>query len=63
MDDGVDLGARPAQGVAGPAAGQGLRNMAERARMLGGDLVVRSEPGRGTEVRLAVPRRQSTGDA
>jgi PAS domain S-box-containing protein len=46
----------------GAAAGQGLRNMAERARMLGGNLVVRSEPGRGTEVRLAVPRRQSTGD-
>ena len=44
---------------AGARAGQGLRNMADRARMLGGHLAVRSEPGGGTEVRLEVPLRES----
>jgi signal transduction histidine kinase len=37
------------------AGGQGLHNMAERARLLGGRLAVRSEPGQGTTVRLEVP--------
>ncbi|HEX2035145.1 MAG TPA: ATP-binding protein [Chloroflexota bacterium] len=35
--------------------GHGLRNMAERARALGGQLSVLSEPGGGTEIRLEVP--------
>ncbi|MBI4495161.1 MAG: GAF domain-containing sensor histidine kinase [Chloroflexi bacterium] len=39
-------------------AGDGLRNMAERARVLGGHLVVLSEPGHGTEVRVEVPARE-----
>ncbi|HEY7060479.1 MAG TPA: GAF domain-containing protein [Chloroflexota bacterium] len=37
------------------AGGQGLHNMAERARLLGGQLTVDSEPGQGTTVRLEVP--------
>jgi len=39
----------------GRRAGDGLRNMVERARAIGGDLIVTSQPGRGTEVRLEVP--------
>jgi signal transduction histidine kinase len=39
----------------GRRSGQGLRNMAERARALGGRLTVSSQAGRGTEVRLEVP--------
>ena len=35
--------------------GLGLNGMAERARIIGGELVVRSAPGRGTSVRLVVP--------
>jgi PAS domain S-box-containing protein len=35
--------------------GQGLRNMATRAEMLGGCLTVRSQPGHGTEIHLDVP--------
>jgi two-component system sensor histidine kinase UhpB len=37
---------------AGPAAGLGLRGMAERARLVGGELDVRSAPGGGTSVTL-----------
>jgi two-component system NarL family sensor kinase len=38
----------------GPAQGQGLRNMAERAQLLGGQLLVMSSPGNGTEVYVEV---------
>ena len=38
----------------GPAEGQGLRNMAERAQLLGGRLLVASSPGHGTEVCVEV---------
>jgi signal transduction histidine kinase len=38
----------------GPAEGQGLRNMAERAQLLGGRLLVVSSPGHGTEVYVEV---------
>jgi signal transduction histidine kinase len=41
--------------VSNPSSGQGLHNMAERALMLGGKLIVRSAPGRGTEIYLKVP--------
>jgi signal transduction histidine kinase len=34
----------------------GLAGMQERARLLGGELSVRSEPGRGTTVAVSVPR-------
>jgi len=36
-------------------AGYGLRNMRDRARLLGGELVIDSEPGRGTRVTLTAP--------
>lgn len=35
--------------------GYGLRNMHERARLLGGELRIESVPGRGTSLQLAVP--------
>jgi ligand-binding sensor domain-containing protein/two-component sensor histidine kinase len=38
-------------------AGRGLSNMASRARELGGELIVTSEPAAGTRVHLAVPLR------
>ena len=41
----------------GRRAGDGLRNMEQRARKLGGRLALRSEPGRGTEARVEIPRR------
>ncbi|HEY8477351.1 MAG TPA: GAF domain-containing sensor histidine kinase [Chloroflexota bacterium] len=38
-----------------PPGHHGLRNMAERAQLLGGSLAVESRPGRGTTVALRVP--------
>lgn len=40
----------------GRRVGDGLKNMAERARMIGGHLDVKSQAGKGTEVRLVLPR-------
>lgn len=39
--------------------GYGLRNMRDRARLLGGDLVLQSEPGHGTTVTVAIPWSES----
>jgi signal transduction histidine kinase len=50
-DDGRGFNPR----MAGRRSGDGLRNMAERARLLGGSLIVKSEPGQGAEVRLDLP--------
>jgi signal transduction histidine kinase len=50
-DNGVGFDPTTLQG----AAGQGLRNMRERARRLHGDLTIESAPGRGTTVSVAVP--------
>jgi signal transduction histidine kinase len=47
-----------------PAAGMGLASMRERAGSVGGELEIRSAPGAGTTVTLAVPvpgRRQGAG--
>lgn len=41
--------------VDGPGSGQGLRNMAQRARLIGGTLRVASAPGAGTRVQVDVP--------
>ena len=52
MDDGIgfDLGTTWSRG------GLGLRGMAERAARLGGQLAIDSRPGKGTRVRVEVPR-------
>ncbi len=42
----------------GPGAGLGLRGMAERARLAGGELDVRSAPGGGTTVTLRIAELQ-----
>jgi signal transduction histidine kinase len=41
--------------------GYGLRNMQERARMLGGDMSLESQPGHGTIVIIEVPWSESNG--
>ena len=46
MDDGVG---------GADADGSGLLGIADRVRALDGDLVIRSEPGRGTSVAATLP--------
>jgi PAS domain S-box-containing protein len=50
-----------AAGGGGPSAG--LSGMHERAALLGGQLAVESEPGRGTRVLAALPARSAGGGA
>jgi len=50
-DDGLGLGSG--------TSGNGLRNIRERAELLGGGCTISSEPGRGTAVMWTVPRRAS----
>ena len=54
-DDG--LGFEPAEEPSAAAAtrGMGTRGMRERARLLGGDLKIESEPGQGTKVSFEMP--------
>jgi signal transduction histidine kinase len=49
QDDGVGFDPRARR------AGQGLRNLAERAARLGGDLRLETAPGRGTRVAIVIP--------
>jgi len=44
-----------------PTAGQGLRNMAERARALGGTFSVKSRQGSGTEIAVQIPLAGGNG--
>jgi signal transduction histidine kinase len=55
-DDGVgfDIGAAVAAARRGES--MGLASMSERARILGGTLILRSTPGRGAVVRATIPR-------
>ena len=56
-DDGAgfDPGAIARAGSEGPGAGLGLGGMAERARLVGGELEIASRPGAGTALSLRVP--------
>lgn len=55
-DDG--RGFDPANATSRTGGGQGLRNMADRAADLGGQLQIDSQPGTGTRLRLVVPKAQ-----
>lgn len=43
----------------GHGDGQGIANMGVRARMLGGELMVESQPGQGTSLMLVIPCRHA----
>jgi signal transduction histidine kinase len=49
-DDGVGFTPKPLE-----ESGYGLRNMRDRARLLGGELLINSEPGKGSCITLKVP--------
>jgi signal transduction histidine kinase len=42
-----------------PAGGKGigLATLGERARLLGGNLAINSEPGKGTKIEMVLPLR------
>jgi two-component system, NarL family, sensor histidine kinase UhpB len=52
---GFDPSVVPQEDSGGPGGGLGLVGMAERARLVGGELDVRSAPGGGTTITLRVP--------
>lgn len=52
-DDGVGLSPRA-------GTGYGLRNMRDRARLLGGELELHGERGKGTLVKLSIPWQEAT---
>jgi two-component sensor histidine kinase len=54
VDDGSGFDPE-AVGKASPSWGMGLRSMAERAEMLGGELRVASRPGAGTRMEVRIP--------
>ena len=54
-DDGVGFDPSTHKG-----AGQGLRNMGERARRLGGSFSIESAPGFGTRITVEVPLEEAT---
>jgi signal transduction histidine kinase len=41
--------------AAASGTGQGLRNLRERARALGGGAQIHSVPGQGTSIQVAIP--------
>ena len=47
-------------GAGGATGGAGIKGMGERARLLGGELKVESEPGQGTKVSLKMPLHKGT---
>ena len=53
--DGFDPSVIARSASEGPVGGLGLVGMAERARLVGGELDVRSAPGGGTTITLRVP--------
>jgi signal transduction histidine kinase len=59
-DDGRGLAATASARHSGQ--GQGIANMRERARMLGGDLAIESEPGHGSRLVLTIPCGDNKGE-
>lgn len=57
VDDGRGFSTNERNPDGGPGARLGLRGMAERATLLGGDLRVTSAPGKGTTVSFQIPLR------
>jgi signal transduction histidine kinase len=54
-DDGVGMSPERAQQAAAGGEGWGLAGIHERAALLGGDVIVRSELGAGTEIEARIP--------
>jgi signal transduction histidine kinase len=58
-DDGIGMSAERAEQAVAEGEGWGLAGIHERAALLGGDVMVRSEPGAGTEIEARIPIPES----
>jgi two-component system sensor histidine kinase UhpB len=58
-DNGIGMSAERAERAAGKGEGWGLAGIYERAALLGGDVIIRSEPGAGTEIEARIPIPES----
>jgi two-component system, NarL family, sensor kinase len=58
-DDGVGFDVNEKKGSGSASSGLGLKSMRNRAKMIGADLKIQSEPGTGTTVFVSVPLNQS----
>ncbi len=58
QDDGIGF---DPQAVLAKRAGMGLRNMCQRARILGGTLQIHSRPGEGARLELRIPCKADSG--
>ena len=55
QDDGIGFDVKRKKNQAADSSGLGLKSMRNRAKMIGADLSIQSEPGKGTTVSIAVP--------
>jgi signal transduction histidine kinase len=55
QDDGVGFNVQQKQESGSGSSGLGLKSMRNRAKMIGADLSIQSEPGKGTDVTVKVP--------
>jgi signal transduction histidine kinase len=54
-DDGIGMSGERAEEAVARGEGWGLAGIHERAALLGGDVIIRSEPGAGTEIEARIP--------
>ncbi len=57
-DDGVGFDVQEKKDSGSGSSGLGLKSMRNRAKMIGADLAIESEPGKGTIIAVTVPLRQ-----
>jgi len=57
-DDGVGFDVQEKKDSGSGSSGLGLKSMRNRAKMIGADLAIESEPGKGTTISIKVPLRQ-----
>ena len=55
QDDGVGFDVQQKKESGSGSSGLGLKSMRNRAKMIGADLAIESEPGKGTTISVKVP--------
>jgi signal transduction histidine kinase len=55
QDDGVGFDVQQKKESGSGSSGLGLKSMRNRAKMIGADLAIQSEPGKGTDISVTVP--------